>query len=104
MKKQKSVFDNDDVWAELISNIEIRKVPVEYLSEIIIEFDNNKVWSVDLHPNLTVEQYQRLEYNLSTIFKLYEGSIINVKHKIDIKKLRKDITSKTKPLFKKLQK
>lgn len=104
MKKPKSSFDNDEFWIELIDNIEIRKIPVEYLLEIIIEFDNNKVWSVDLHPNLTPEQYKKLKNNLSHILKAYEDNIVNVTHKIDIKKIKKDIRSKTKTLFKKLQK
>lgn len=99
MKKIKSQLDSDKYWVDLIQTIKIKKIPVEYLSELTIVFDNNKVWSVDLHPNLTSEQYRKLEHNIDHILSTYDTSIVNVKHTIDIKKIKKDITSSTKKLL-----
>lgn len=104
MKKRQSSAHDEEFWADIIRDVNIKNVPVQYLSEILVEFNNNKIWTIELHKNLSSEQYEKLEKHLHYMLTEYRENIVKVNYSININKVKKDVTSKTKKLLKKTQK
>lgn len=101
MKILRMPYDELDCWPEIFNDIKIKIIPVKYLSEVSILFANNKVWKIELYEHLTVEQQNQFEKQLKQMLKVYSDNIVKINYKINVKKVKKDITSKTKKFFRK---
>lgn len=88
-----------DKWPEVFEDTYINTLPVAYLERIIIEFSDGKVWDIDVPFNLTNKKDEELAQLLHATVLEYQNSIKKIDFRIDIDRLKDDITNNAKKLL-----
>lgn len=87
-----------DFWPEVFEDLEIDVVPVEYLHSIIIEFEDGVSWNIDLTDEAKEED---LESAITDLVDEYRQEIVNIDFRLDIERVKKDISKRTNLFLKK---
>lgn len=86
-----------DHWPEILKDINIEVLPLEYLDSILVTFEDGKVWDIDLTKN---PHGVDLEDAIESLMEEYEDSIVNVDFRLNTVRLKKDISERTKMFLK----
>lgn len=97
-KKTKLPDDVIEHWPEVFKDIDVEAVPIEYLDSIKITFTDGIVWEVDLSSNAENISFDEI---IEELIEEYEDNIKNINFCIDTKKVKEDITKRTKYFLKK---
>lgn len=87
-------------WPEVLNDVEIDVIPIEYLDSIKVQFSDGKIWDIDIKKTKRDEKVD-VEDAIEDLFKEYADSIVNVEFKIDTKKVKADIKKRTTNFMKK---
>lgn len=87
-------------WPEVFKDVEIQTIPVQYLVSIRVEFEDGKVWEIEIDKNKLSDE-ETIEDSLSTFFEEYSESIINIDFRLDTQKVIKDVKERTRRFLKK---
>ena len=99
MSKSKLPADVIDYWPEVFEHIEIKAVPVKYISSVHVTFQDGKEWDIEFDENKkSSDKY--LEKTIYTFFKEYNDVISKVEFKLDTPNLVNDVKSQTKTFMK----
>lgn len=93
-----------DQWPEVMDNVDIRVVPIQYMKAVEIHFTDGKTWIMDLdHDQIqdADETAQELEDSLEELLEEYQDTIEGVNFVVDIQKVKKDVTRRTHIFLKK---
>ena len=94
-----------DHWPEVFSYIEIKAVPLEYITEIIINFEDGQIWEIDLADkkfnNPDIDLSEAVEEVLEAFFEEYDEYITNVDFRLNTQKVIRDISKRVKQFMKK---
>jgi hypothetical protein len=91
-------------WPEVFKDVDVQVVPLEYLHSIRVFFVDGKIWDIDMAKTRDLKQNQdsdTLEKTLEDLFEQYEDVITNIDFRLNTKKLKQDITNRTKLFLKK---
>lgn len=86
-------------WPEVFEDLYMNTMPVEYLHSIRLEFENGRVWEIDIQEHTHVVQSQTIADKLIHMLHEYAEEIKRIDFQVDIDRLREDITKSTKKLF-----
>lgn len=102
-KKSDSILPPDviDHWPEVFEHIDIDVVPLEYLHTIRVEFEDGKVWDIDIAKSAEKSSTVDLENTLDELFEQYQDVIVNVDFRLDTNRLKRDIKKRTASFMKK---
>lgn len=103
MPKGSSKLPQDVVqhWPEVLKDIDVKVVPLEYLAAIRVSFKDGKIWEVDLRPRSRKKTTESLEDIIEGFFDEYGDNIDNVDFRLDTKKVKRDIQKRTHQFMKK---
>ena len=87
-----------DLWPEVFEDIEIDVIPVKYLHSVIITFEDGVTWNVDLTKETSEQDIQTALHDL---VEEYTDSICNLDFRLDIEKIKKDVSNRTNSFLKK---
>jgi hypothetical protein len=87
-----------DHWPEILKDINIEVLPVEYLDSVLVHFDDGKVWEIDLTKN---PHGIDMEEAIESLMIEYEDAIANVDFRLNTVRLKNDISARTKQFLKK---
>ena len=87
-------------WPGVLDEIDIKVIPVEYVKNIEVHFDNGTVWLIDVDPEESKDSID-LEESIESLIEEYEDTINGVNFVLDVEKVKKDITQRTKHFMKK---
>jgi hypothetical protein len=74
-------------------------MPVAYLDLITIEFNDGKIWEIDIANQLKDSDADAVCAKLLDIMQEYKNSIVKMDFKIDVDKLKKDIKDEISKIF-----
>ena len=99
-KKKKLPPDVIDHWPEVFNEIDIDVIPVEYLDSVRVQFEDGKIWDIDVRtsrqkPDLDIESA------IEDLFEEYSDVIVNIDFRLDTEKVKKDIKNRTHIFMKK---
>jgi hypothetical protein len=101
-KKNNLPREVTDHWPEVFDDIEIKSVPIEYLSSVQIHFVDGKIWEINIDKarrnNTTPDD---LETSLDDLIEEYEDVIETIDFRLDTERVKRDITRRTKIFMKK---
>jgi hypothetical protein len=86
-------------WPEVFEDLYMNTMPVAYLVTVHIEFDNGRVWQIDVKEQLTDSNPDEIADRLLETMQEYKDTIKKMDFKIDIDKLKKDIGDSTKTML-----
>jgi hypothetical protein len=88
-------------WPEVLNDVDIEVVPLEYLDSVIVTFSDGKIWDIDTAKARQTQNVYDLEEALDEVFQQYEDDIVNVDFRLDVQKVKEDIQKRTKRFLKK---
>ena len=97
-KKGKLPDEVIDHWPEILKDINIDVLPLEYLDSVLVYFSDGKVWEIDLTKN---PHGVNMEDAIESLMTEYEDAIVNVDFRLNTIRLKRDITERTKRFLKK---
>lgn len=86
-------------WPEVFEDLYMNTMPVAYLDVIRLEFKNGRIWEINIKEQLSESHSQLIADKLVDTFQEYQEEISKIDFKIDIEKLKKDISNSTKDFF-----
>lgn len=86
-------------WPEIFKDVEIKAVPIEYISSVIVTFDDGKIWEIELDKENN--PLEALDKTLDSFFDEYDEYIESVDFRLDTEQVIKDIKARTKQFLKK---
>lgn len=90
-----------DHWPEVFGEVKLNVLPLKYLSTVIVNFKDGKTWEIKVSTKTKKEGWDSFESSLTELFKTYESTIIDIDFKLDTRKIKIDIETKTKNFLKK---
>lgn len=88
-----------EVWPEVFEDLYMNTMPVEYLHSIRLEFENGRVWEIDIQEHAHVVQSQTIADKLIHMLHEYSEEIKRIDFQVDIDRLKNDIKRSSKDLF-----
>lgn len=98
-KRKKLPQEVIDQWPEVLGDVNIEVIPVEYLDSINVYFTDGKVWEIDIAKSRS--KTLNIEAAIEDLFAEYEDVIDNVNFRLNTKKVKEDITNRTRLFMKK---
>ena len=86
-------------WPEVFEDMYMNTMPVAYLDQITIEFNDGKIWEIDIANQLKDSDADAVCAKLLDIMQEYKNSIVKMDFKIDVDKLKKDIKDEISKIF-----
>ena len=86
-------------WPEVFEDMYMNTMPVAYLNNIKLEFNNGRIWELDIQEQLVNEPNEVVAEKLLDTFQEYRDDITKVDFAIDIQRLKEDITKQTKNIL-----
>lgn len=88
------------VWPEILSDITVRAIPVEYLHSLKIFFKNGRIWELPVTAKYQSADLSSLSASLEELLMGYSSNVESLDFQIDIKKVKKDSIRVTNKYFK----
>ena len=100
-KQNKLPQDVIDHWPEVLNDVDVSVVPLEYLHSMRILFTDGKIWEVDIQKSLEKPSAAHLEAEIESLLEEYNDYIDNIDFRLNVEKVKHDITKRTKFFLKK---
>ena len=84
-----------DQWPEILGDVNLSAIPIFYLHSVVITFHDGNTWNVVLKKEHKESDGEKFTETLNELFQNYEKQIQHVDFRMDIEKLKKDITKTT---------
>jgi len=92
--------DMIDQWPEILGDVNLSAIPIFYLHSVVITFQDGNVWNVVLKKEHKEGSGEKFTETLNELFQNYEKQIQHVDFRMDIDRLKKDITKTTNKFLK----
>ena len=89
-----------DQWPEILGDVNLSAIPIFYLHSVVITFQDGNTWNVVLKKEHKESDGEKFTETLNELFQNYEKQIQHVDFRMDIEKLKKDITKTTNKFMK----
>jgi hypothetical protein len=86
-------------WPEVFEDLYMNTMPVAYIDLLRLEFNDGRVWEIDVNDQLKSVDADSVADKILSIFQEYREEIKKVDFKMDIERLKKDIKNSTDTLF-----
>ena len=83
-------------WPEVFDDLYMNTMPVAYLDFITLEFNDGRVWEINIKEQSKESDNDTIADHLLETFQEYKHDIKKIDFKLDIEKLKKDIENQTK--------
>lgn len=74
-------------------------MPVAYLTVLRLEFNNGRIWEINVQDQLKNSEPHKIAEKLLNTFQEYKEDIKKIDFQLDIEKLKDDITESSKNIF-----
>ena len=86
-------------WPEVFDDLYMNTMPVAYLESLILEFDDGRVWEIDVKQQLDMDDPNKIAKKLLDTINEYKDEIKKVDFKFDVDLLKKEIKKRTDNLL-----
>lgn len=86
-------------WPEVFEDLYMNTMPVAYLDIIHLEFDNGRVWEINIKEQVKTNKLQQVADKLFDTLQEFKDEIVKIDFKIDIERLKRDIADSTKAML-----
>lgn len=86
-------------WPEVFEDLYMNTMPVVYVEIVNLEFSNGRIWQIDVKEQLNHLSAASVAKKLLDIFNEYHNEISQIDFKVDVSRLKADITKSTKDIL-----
>ena len=85
--------NKDEYWEEILNDIDMDFIPLEYINTVIVGFVDGKEWEIDIKK--TKQNSDDVDSILEDFFEECDDTIEKVDFRLDTERLKKDIQKRT---------
>lgn len=93
--------DRDQEWEDILDEIDLKYLPVEYLKNIIVTFEDGTSWDIDIASSYKNQTSEDIENSLDKLFTEHEETIEAVDFRLDLEKVKRDLSKRVNRFLKK---
>lgn len=86
-------------WPEVFEDLYMNTMPVHYLDMLRIEFEDGRVWEINVQEQLSTTHSDIIADRLVDTFQEYREEIKKIDFKVNINKLKTDVRNSSKKIF-----
>lgn len=86
-------------WPEVFEDLYMNTMPVAYLDLIHLEFNDGRVWEINVKTELTKNDPESIADILLNTLQEYKDEIKKIDFKVDVERLKSDIKNSTDTIF-----
>jgi len=86
-------------WPEVFEDLYMNTMPVAYVDTMILEFNDGRVWQIDIREQLKDADPNDVAKRLLDTLSEYKDTIKKIDFKINIQKLKDEIKNRTDKIF-----
>ena len=86
-------------WPEVFEDLYMNTMPVAYLDIVHLEFANGRVWEINIKEQIINTDLDAIASRLLDTLQEYKDEITKIDFKVDVARLKKDISDSTKTIF-----
>jgi hypothetical protein len=96
LKKQKVEPEKtlDTEWEDILEEIDLKFLPIEYVKTIIITFEDKTTWEIDLENSRKTQTDESIEDMLDDLFDEYDGDITDLNFQLDLQKIKRFLSKR----------
>jgi hypothetical protein len=96
LKKQKVEPEKtlDTEWEDILEEIDLKYLPIEYVKTIIITFEDKTIWEIDLENSRKTQTDEKIEDMLDDLFDEYDGDITDLNFQLDLQKIKRFLSKR----------
>lgn len=96
MKKQKVEPEKtlDTEWEDILEEIDLKYLPIEYVKTIIITFEDKTIWEINLEDSRKTQTDEKIEDMLDDLFDEYDGDITDLNFQLDLQKIKRYLSKR----------
>ncbi len=91
---------DDSDWQDILQEIDIDILPIEYMNRILIHFKDKTTWDIDIKDSRNKQPVDEIEKTLDDLFEEYDDRIENIDFRMDMERLRSDLDKRVKRFLK----
>jgi hypothetical protein len=95
------VRDEDKEWEDILEEIELTYLPIEYLKNILVTFEDGTVWDIDVTSSQRNQSFEDIEMSLDQLFEEYDDTIESVDFRLNLEKVKRDLSKRVNKFLKK---
>jgi hypothetical protein len=88
----------DEYWEEILNDIDMDFIPIEYINTVVVGFKDGKEWEIDI--TKSKQETSDVDNVLEEFFEEYEDTIETVDFRLDTSRLKADIGKRTRRFLK----
>lgn len=93
-KKQKN---DKDYWESIFNDVDMDFIPIQYVNTVIVTFEDRTIWEIDMSDR---DQSNDPGADLEDFFEEYEDTIVSVDFRLDLERIKRDISKRTTKFLK----
>lgn len=101
-KKDKLSKGVQNTWPEVLGDIKVDVIPLQYLISVRVSFKDKKIWEIDMQSSRKkLGDDGKLEDVLEELFEEYNDAIEHIDFRLDTERLKSDVQRRTRSFMKK---
>jgi hypothetical protein len=93
--------DKDKEWEDILDEIELTYLPIEYLKNIMITFEDGTVWDIDVTSSQKNQSIEDIVASLDKLFEEYDDTIESIDFRLNLVKVKRDLSKIVNKFLKK---
>ena len=86
-------------WPEIFSEVYMEKMPIQYLHGVEIEFDDGRVWEIDIEEQIPYSSEEEVIEKILMALEEMSDEVKTINFTVDVHKLKDDIINSTKNIL-----
>ena len=86
-------------WPEVFEDLYMNTMPVAYLIQLVLEFNNGRIWEINVQEQLAASDPDTVADKLLSTFQEYRNDIKKIDFQMDIERLKQDIKESSKNIL-----
>lgn len=91
MSKADISTDKEEEWNEILDEIDIDYLPIQYISQILIKFQDGVTWDIDVDDSRRKQSQEEIEDSLDALFEEYDDKIDTIDFRLDLERVKRDL-------------
>lgn len=100
MPNKKLSDDKEQYWQEIFDEVDMEFLPIEYVSRIIIKFQDNTTWDINVDDSRKKQPIDQIEDSLEQLFEEYDHVIETIDFRLDLERIKKDLSKRVHKFLK----
>lgn len=92
--------DKEKYWQEIFDEVDMEFLPIEYVSRIIIKFQDNTTWDINIDDSRKKQPIDQIEDSLEQLFEEYDHQIETIDFRLDLDRIKRDLSKRVNKFLK----